>query len=95
MIKRLVKMHFQIHFIDEFVEIYNHKMNSIKNMNGCVSLQLYQDEGDRSIFFTISYWKSAEDLEAYRSSELFKSTWQTIKPWFASKPEAWSLIETR
>ena len=95
MIKRLVKMHFQHHFIDEFVEIFNHKMNSIKNMNGCVSLQLYQDEGDLSIFFTISHWSSIEDLDAYRSSDLFKSTWQTIKPWFASKPEAWSLIVTR
>ena len=32
-----------------------------------------------------------EDLNNYRNSELFKTIWPTIKPWFEVKAEAWSM----
>ena len=42
---------------------------------------------------TYSHWNGPEDLENYRTSETFGKIWPTIKPWFAEKPEAWS-VET-
>jgi len=54
---------------------------------------LLQHETDPSIFFTISKWRKADDLALYRLSELFTTTWATVKPNFSSKAEAWSLLE--
>jgi quinol monooxygenase YgiN len=39
---------------------------------------------------THSHWKSEEALEQYRNSDLFQSTWSTVKPLFAARPEAHS-----
>ncbi len=43
------------------------------------------------MFFTFSVWTSAEHLDAYRNSELFRTTWARTKALFAEKPQAWSL----
>jgi len=43
------------------------------------------------VFFTYSYWKTEEDLENFRKSDLFKNVWSKTKPFFNAKPEAWSV----
>jgi heme-degrading monooxygenase HmoA len=37
---------------------------------------------------THSRWRDAEALEAYRASDLFRTTWRAVKPLFAAAPEA-------
>jgi heme-degrading monooxygenase HmoA len=54
-------------------------------------MYMLRDINNQSIFITHSLWDSEEDLNKYRDSELFQSIWPTIKPWFAEKPQAWSL----
>lgn len=90
---RVVKMHFNPDFIEDFKTLFNHTKSKIKAFEGCTDVKLFQHETDPSIFFTISNWDSAAHLAAYRQSELFIHTWAKVKPNFAHKAEAWSLLE--
>ncbi len=57
---------------------------------GCLYLSLHQDLDDPQVLFTISRWESAQALEDYRRSELFREVWQQTKALFESAA-AWSL----
>jgi (4S)-4-hydroxy-5-phosphonooxypentane-2,3-dione isomerase len=91
-ITRLVKMNFQPEKIAQFREIFAANKNSIAAFEGCQSVTLQQDVNTPSIFFTISKWRSVEDLENYRNSELFKGVWAKTKVLFQDKPEAWTTV---
>jgi quinol monooxygenase YgiN len=88
---RIVKMHFQAQHSEDFLALFETIKAKIRNVEGCRSVSLLRDKTDIGIFFTYSHWRSEQDLENYRTSELFISTWQTIKPWFAQRGEAWSV----
>jgi heme-degrading monooxygenase HmoA len=51
---------------------------------------LLEEVSKKGIYFTYSIWDSEEDLELYLRSDLFKMTWQSVKPLFAAKAKAWS-----
>jgi quinol monooxygenase YgiN len=91
MFARIVKMTFQPDKIDLFLENFHENKQKIRNFEGCVSLELFRDKNDPSIFFTYSYWKADNDLEKYRNSDLFKKVWSETKVLFSDKPEAWSI----
>lgn len=91
MLIRIVKMNFKTEEIDAFRRMFDGKKTKIRNFQGCRHLELYQDKHDPEIFFTYSFWESDEDLQRYRHSELFKSTWQETKAKFAARAEAWSV----
>ncbi len=91
MFVRIVKMSFHKRCIEDFLQMFEEKKNLIRNSEGCKLLELYQDKNNAEIFFTYSYWNSENDLENYRNSDLFKSTWKQTKTYFNNKPEAWSL----
>jgi quinol monooxygenase YgiN len=88
---RIVKMHFKQEHIYDFLELFNTIKTKIRSVDGCHSVHLLQDKTNAGIFFTYSNWQAEQHLENYRNSELFISTWQTIKPWFEVKGEAWSV----
>lgn len=91
MLVRIVKMSFHHKHIDEFQEMFEEKKALIKASKGCELLELYQDKNNPEIFFTYSYWNTEQDLENYRNSELFKTTWKQTKGYFNDKPLAWSV----
>lgn len=91
MFVRIVKMTFDSSKTEEFLENFNKNKQKIRNSNGCRLLELYRDKNNPAIFFTYSYWKSEEDLNTYRNSDLFKNVWAKTKVLFKEKPEAWSL----
>ncbi|MEO6884235.1 MAG: antibiotic biosynthesis monooxygenase family protein [Bacteroidia bacterium] len=91
MIKRIVKMTFIPEKIDEFLSVFNASKNKIKSFEGCSHLELWKENASKNIFFTYSFWASAEALENYRNSETFKNIWSKTKPLFAEKAEAWSV----
>lgn len=93
MLIRVVKMQFNVHFIEEFKILFNEVKPKISNFEGCLGVKLLQHETDLSIFFTISEWRRADNLENYRKSDLFIETWAKVKPNFSAKAEAWSLLE--
>lgn len=93
MIVRIVKMKFKPEFIQEFKILFKVVNEKIAGFEGCTTVKLLQHDTDKTIFFTISNWESAQHLDNYRNSDLFKSTWAKVKPHFSVKAEAWSLLE--
>jgi heme-degrading monooxygenase HmoA len=84
-------MEFQVEKIEVFKALFETHKLKIRNVAGCAFLELYQDQNNKSIFFTYSYWDDEQDLENYRNSDLFKNIWTATKKNFAAKPEAWSV----
>jgi quinol monooxygenase YgiN len=95
MITRIVKMTFKTDNIEIFKKIFDESRKQIKAFDGCIELELMNDLQDECTYFTLSRWNSLNDLEKYRNSDLFKSTWAKVKPLFAEKAQAWSLTEYR
>jgi (4S)-4-hydroxy-5-phosphonooxypentane-2,3-dione isomerase len=91
MLVRIVKMSFHEENISAFIENFEIMKEKIRNSEGNRFLELYQDQNNKSIFFTYSYWETEQDLENYRNSELFDEVWRFTKKLFNGKPEAWSV----
>lgn len=91
MFVRIVKMSFHEENIPSFLENFHLMKDKIRNAAGNRFLELYQDKNDRCTFFTYSYWETEQDLENYRTSELFYDVWAFTKKLFSAKPEAWSV----
>jgi quinol monooxygenase YgiN len=94
MLTRVVKMEFNDSYIADFKLLFNDLKTKIIKFEGCINVELLQDEGKPNIFFTISVWQNIQALESYRNSDFFISTWKSVKINFSSKAEAWSLIKT-
>ncbi len=88
---RIVKMHFQTERIPEFLEVFKAAKPKIEAIEGCHEVKLVQGIDDPGTLMTISKWDGPEALEAYRHSELFKSTWAKTKIHFSDRPQAWSV----
>lgn len=93
MIKRIVKMSFAPEKVEEFKAIFKTNWKFIKGFEGCHHVELLQDQVTDNVFFTYSLWRSQEDVEAYRNSELFAKVWGATKVLFNDKPQAWSVKE--
>jgi quinol monooxygenase YgiN len=71
-----------------FLIIFNESKEKIRLFDGCEDLKLVQNKDNPNHFSTISIWQSAQHLENYRQSELFKTTWEKTKKLFSAKPRA-------
>lgn len=91
MITRIVKLEFQPERLEDFLRYFDSISHVVNDFPGCIGMKLYQDVEQRHIVMTYSHWNSPEDLENYRCSEAFGKIWPTIKPWFAQRPEAWTV----
>jgi heme-degrading monooxygenase HmoA len=91
MLIRIVKLSFHEKNIPVFLEHFNVMKEKIRSVEGNLFLELYQDQNDPCLFFTYSFWKTEQDLENYRRSELFYDVWTFTKNLFNKKPEAWSV----
>ncbi|MBK9222776.1 MAG: antibiotic biosynthesis monooxygenase [Saprospiraceae bacterium] len=95
MIIRFVKMYFKPAEINTFKTIFFESSPLIKSFPGCLDVKLLQDKLNPTILSTLSHWNSIEDLEAYRKSNLFKTTWAKTKILFDAKPEANSFEQVK
>lgn len=92
MIKRIVRLTFRPEAVEAFrTEVFEPSKERIRAFPGCRHMELLQQSGQPNVLFTLSIWESAAALEAYRESELFRSTWARTKVGFAEKPEAWTV----
>jgi len=90
MIERIVRLTFDPEKQNDFLQLFLESSDAIKAMDGCMELRLLRDIRYPNQFTTHSVWESEASLEAYRNSELFRSTWAKTKVMFAARPEAWS-----
>ena len=93
MVIRIVKMEFEKTNVDTFLEMFNLNRSKIAGFEGCLGVELHSSMDAPNIFYTYSTWKSEQDLEMYRHSDLFKQIWGNTKVLFSNKPEAWSLLK--
>ena len=91
MITRIVRMEFKPEHVQDFLRQFDSVRHKIRQYPGVQKLELHHDTGQSNVFYTYSTWDSEQALETYRQSELFKYAWGAVKPWFGSKPQAFSL----
>ena len=90
MLLRTVRMTFRPDRLAEFLDLFRAARPRIAAAPGCRHLELWQDARFPNILTTFSRWDDADALEAYRQSELFRTTWAETKPLFAAPPIAHS-----
>lgn len=91
MLKRIVKMQFAEGDDDQFLAVFAASAKLIRAVDGCHYLELLRDHNAPGTFFTLSFWRDEEALNAYRKSDLFKNTWDQTKPLFTERAVAWSV----
>lgn len=90
MIVRLVCMKVRPEKVEEFRRVYGEACDRIRAFPGCMFLQLLGDTDGEGNLYTISHWRTAEDLDAYRHSQFFRGVWERLKPMFRDRPWAQS-----
>lgn len=95
MLVRIVRMTFAPDAVDAFLEQFDTTAPRIRSFPGCDHLVLWRDADAPAVFTTYSHWTSEDALEAYRQSDLFRSTWADVKPLFADRPQAHSYTVAR
>ena len=95
MLVRLVRMTFQPDAVDPFLEQFDESAPQIRSFPGCHHLELWRDADAPVVCTTYSHWESADALDAYRNSDLFRSTWSAVKPLLADRPQAHSYTIAR
>ena len=91
MIIRIVKMTFAPEDTEKFLEVFNGSKHAIRSFPGCMHLELMEGIDEPGVLITYSKWMGQESLEAYRNSELFKSTWKKTKALFIKPALAFSM----
>ena len=90
MLVRLVRMTFREDQLPAFHAIFDQSKRAIRAFPGNRHLELLRDPDQPNVRMTYSQWESADALEAYRQSELFRTTWAATKVLFAERPVAFS-----
>ncbi len=90
MLVRIVRMTFQDDKLAHFHAIFDQSKHHIRGFPGNQHLELLRDPSYPNVRMTYSLWDSADALEAYRRSELFRTTWAATKALFAEKATAFS-----
>ncbi|GAB4011968.1 hypothetical protein GCM10028808_26920 [Spirosoma migulaei] len=90
MLVRIVRMTFQEGKLADFHAIFDASKQHIRSFPGNCHLELLRDPDHPNVRMTYSLWSSAEALEAYRQSDLFRTTWAATKALFAERTVAFS-----
>lgn len=93
MITRVVKLTLKEGLKQEFLDIYRARNPKKNNMEGCISVRMFEPTIDSHEVFTISEWENEDYLNLYRETDYFKESWSMLKPLFTERAEAWSLQE--
>ena len=91
MLIRLVRMTFRDECLPDFHRIFDISKAQIRAFPGCRHLELLRDLDQPAVRLTLSHWESADALDAYRRSGLFRTTWAATKVLFADRPVAFSM----
>lgn len=81
-------MTFKESAVPAFLEIFESSKDLIRSYPGCMHLELLQDVKDKNVYSTYSWWGAQENLDDYRSSELFGKVWPKTKKLFSAPVQA-------
>ncbi len=88
MLVRIVRMTFQEDKLAEFQAVFDNSKRHIRAFPGNNYLELLRDPDRVDVRMTYSLWDSADALEAYRQSDLFRTTWAATKVLFSERAVA-------
>lgn len=77
--------------VDEFMDIFKGAQHLIEAFPGCKGVDLCRDIKQENVLITLSIWENIGFLDAYRNSDLFKTTWEATKKLFIERADARSL----
>lgn len=83
-------MTFQEGTLADFQTIFDESKHHIRAFPGNRHLELLRDPDQPNVRMTYSLWESADALEAYRQSDLFRTTWAATKALFSERAMAFS-----
>ena len=92
---RLVQLTIAPDKTDEFLRLFDRASPHIRSFEGCEHLELLQNPTYPNVIATYSHWRSDEDLQNYRKSDFFNTTWSVTKRMFAAPPQAISYRQVR
>lgn len=92
---RIVQLTLAPDEVEHFLKMFDEVSPKIRSFDGCKHLELLQNPTYPNIVCTYSHWISISHLNAYRESQLFKSTWAQTKKMFAAPPQAQSFHKIR
>ena len=95
MLIRIVRMTFGPEAVDTFLDQFDESAPKIRAFPGCHHLELWRDLDAPHVCTTHSHWEDEDALEQYRHSDLFQSTWATVKPLFDDRQTAHSYTVSR
>lgn len=87
---RIVLMTFRHDALPAFHRLFQTVAPRIRAFEGCLHLELWEDDSRPDRMTTFSLWETPEALERYRRSTLFRATWADTKPLFAAPASAQS-----
>ena len=90
---RIVRLSFVPENIAAFEQIFRDAQPLIASFDGCLGVEVKRDFEQHNVYYTVSRWRSHADLQNYRQSELFRTTWAKTKVLFDEKPKAFSLCD--
>ena len=90
MLVRVVHMHFTEEGVAKFLGLFGDHEHAIRNMRGCLRMELMRDVDDPLHFMTLSHWDTVASLDAYRETALFRSLWPSVKTLFSERSRAYS-----
>lgn len=88
MLLRTVRMTFDPSRVEAFLELFAEARPKIRAQPGCHHLELWRDARFPNVLTTFSRWDDDDALQAYRHSDLFRTTWKRTTPLFAAAPVA-------
>lgn len=95
MLIRIVRLTLDPAQVDAFQTHFGEVAPRIRQFEGCEHLELWADAAYPNVMMTHSHWLDDGALQAYRSSEVFRTAWQVVKPMFAARPQAFSATVAR
>ena len=88
MVVRIVSLKCKPEGVDAFRLLLRQAFSRVRNVPGCLSLQIVGDVADPASYYTISAWRDVDALEAYRAGPVFAKVWPRVKA-FLREP-AWA-----
>ena len=88
MVVRIVSLKCKPEGVDAFRLLLRQAISRVRNVPGCLSLQIVGDVADPASYYTISAWRDVDALEASHISPLFAEIWPRIKAFL--REAAWA-----
>jgi quinol monooxygenase YgiN len=73
---------------ERFLEVLSQEAVGVRQLEGCVRFNIFEDVGDENALLLYEEWQSPESFNAYRTLPAFKAVGEQLFPLMAGKPDS-------